>query len=130
MYFNIQTNTGEERAATVLVAGRSFTVVQEKQAAAGCSFLINPAAQSFGSAGGEGTTTITTAAGCQWSTLSNESWITVTEGASGTSGGMTGIRVAANTGAARTGTVFVAGQTLTINQAAAGAKRRTRSRSF
>lgn len=119
VYFNVQTNTSERsRSATLLVAGRTFTVVQDKQADPGCSFSINPTVQGFSASGGDGSTAITTGAGCRWSTLSNESWITITSGAAGAASGMTGFRVAANAGAARTGTVFVAGQTLTINQAA------------
>jgi len=42
----------------------------------------------------------------------------VTSGASGTGNGSVGLSVAANTGAARMGTVAIAGETFTVNQAA------------
>jgi hypothetical protein len=53
--------------------------------------------------------------------VSNASWITVTAGASGTGNGSVGYTVAANTGAARSGTMTIAGQTFTVNQAAPAA---------
>src|SRR5206468_9799643 len=51
--------------------------------------------------------------------LSNVSWITITGGASGTGIGTVTYSVATNTGASpRTGTLTIAGQTVTITQAA------------
>ncbi|MBA3270827.1 MAG: BACON domain-containing protein [Acidobacteria bacterium] len=61
---------------------------------------------------------MTTATGCAWSATSNDaSWITVTSGATGSGSGSVGFTVMANTSAARTGTVTIAGQTFTVNQA-------------
>jgi hypothetical protein len=53
--------------------------------------------------------------------VSNAPWLTVTSGATGTGNGSVGISVAANTGAARTGTVTIAGQAFTVMQDAAAA---------
>ena len=50
--------------------------------------------------------------------VSNASWMTVTSGASGSGPGTVAFSVAANTGAARTGTLTIAGQTFTVTQAA------------
>jgi YVTN family beta-propeller protein len=97
--------------------------------ASSCSFVINPTSQSFTSSGGNGSTTVTTDNGCAWSSSSNDSWITVTEGASGSGNGTVSFTVAANSGAARTGTITVAGQTFTVNQTAA-VKSRKRVRFF
>ncbi len=56
-------------------------------------------------------------ASLKWTTTSNDSWITVTGGASGTGNGTVRLSVQANsTGNARTGTVTIAGQTFTIQQ--------------
>ncbi|MDQ5987243.1 MAG: hypothetical protein CSYNP_02980 [Syntrophus sp. SKADARSKE-3] len=53
---------------------------------------------------------------CTWTaTSSDTSWITVTSGASGT--GTVSYSIAANTGAARTGTITAGGQTFTVTQA-------------
>ena len=61
---------------------------------------------------------MTTTAGCAWTASSNASWLSITSGASGSGNGSVGFSVAANTGGARSGTLTVAGQTFTVNQAA------------
>ena len=68
--------------------------------------------------GGTGTVTVTAGAGCNWTANSNANWITVTSGASGTGNGAVAFSVGPNAGAARTGTVSIAGQTFTVTQAA------------
>ena len=65
-----------------------------------------------------GTVAVTAGAGCTWTATSGVPWITVTSGASGTGNGPVGFSVAANTGSARSGTMTIAGQTFTVNQAA------------
>ncbi|MBI4893569.1 MAG: hypothetical protein HY821_23315, partial [Acidobacteria bacterium] len=61
-------------------------------------------------------------AGCTWNAVSDSSWITVTSGASGAGNGSVAYSVAANSGAARTGTIVVAGvRSYTVTQAGAGA---------
>jgi len=58
--------------------------------------------------------------GCAWTAISNNSWITVTNGTPGSGSGVVAYQVSPNTTtAARTGTLSVAGQTVTVNQAAA-----------
>ena len=55
---------------------------------------------------------------CPWTATSNTpNWITITGGASGTGNGTATYNVAANTGAARTGTLTIAGVTFTASQA-------------
>jgi hypothetical protein len=84
-----------------------------------CSYSIAPTNQSFPASGGTGSVTVTTTAGCGWSAASNDSWITVTSGASGTGNGSVNYSVAGNgSSSPRTGTVVIAGQTFTVTQAA------------
>ncbi len=56
---------------------------------------------------------------CNWTASSNSSWLTITSGASGTGNGTVNFNIAANAGASRVGTLTVAGQTFTVNQAGA-----------
>jgi hypothetical protein len=85
-----------------------------------CTWSISPTSQSFAAAGGTGTNAVTTAAGCAWTATSNNIWIAVTAGTSGSASGTVSYTVSANTLATpRTGTVTIAGSTLTITQAAA-----------
>ena len=71
--------------------------------------------------GGPGTIGVSTTAGCTWTASPNAPWLTITSGASGSGSGTVNYTVAANTGGARTGTLTVAGQTFTVNQAAGAA---------
>ena len=85
-----------------------------------CSFSINPTSASFAAAGGSGSVTVTTSAGCNWTAVSNDSFITVTSGASGSGNGTVNYSVAANTSVARNGSLTIAGLTHSVSQAAAG----------
>jgi CSLREA domain-containing protein/uncharacterized repeat protein (TIGR01451 family) len=78
---------------------------------------ISPTSQDFAIAGGTGNISVTFPAGCGWTAVSNETWITINSGSSGLGNGMVTYTVAANgTGSPRSGTVTVAGLTFTVNQ--------------
>ena len=81
---------------------------------------VTPLSQSVVAAGGTGSATVTAAAGCGWTAVSNDTWITVTGGANSTGPGSASFSVAPNTVTTpRTGTLTIAGATFTVNQAAA-----------
>jgi hypothetical protein len=106
-------NAGAPRTGTLTVAGQTFTVSES----APCGFSIAPASQTIDPAGGTAQVTVMTSAGCGWTAVSNNSdWIAVASGASGSGSGSVILSIAANSGAARTGTVTVAGQTFTVTQ--------------
>ena len=101
----------------IAFGGQTFTV---NQAAAGCTYSINPGSANAVAAGETETIAVTSLAGCAWTAASNSSWLTVTSGASGSGNGTVALSVAANPAASpRTGTATIAGQTFTVNQAAA-----------
>ena len=106
-------NTGPARSGTVTIGGESFTVNQ----ASGCSWALDPTSVSVGTGGGSGGVNVTAGAGCGWTAVSNDGWITVTGGASGSGNGTVGYTVAANAGQARSGTIAIADQTFSIDQA-------------
>ena len=110
---------GTQRSGSLTIAGQTFSVTQ---AAAPCTYAINPASQSVAAAGGTGSTTVTAPTGCAWTGVSNNtSWLTVTSGASGNGGGSVGFSAAVNASTTqRSGTLTIGGQTLTVTQAAAG----------
>jgi hypothetical protein len=113
--FSVAANTGAARSGTLAVGGQTFTVTQA--AVATCSYAIAPTSQSIGKSGGTGTpVAVSTSSGCTWTASSNASWLTITSGTAGTGNGTVAFSVAANTGAARSGTLTVAGQTLTVSQ--------------
>jgi hypothetical protein len=111
--FTVAANAGASRAGTVTIAGQTLTVNQ----AASCSYSINPSSASIKADGGNGpAVTVTATAGCSWTAESNDAWITVTAGASGTGNGSVAFKVSKNGGAQRTGTLTIAGQTFTVAQ--------------
>jgi hypothetical protein len=114
--FTVAANTGSARSGTITIAGQTFTINQAAAAPAPCTYAINPVAQSIAGAGGGGSVAVTAGPSCAWTAISNASWITVTT-ASGTGNGTANFVVAANPGAARSGTITIAGQTFTVNQA-------------
>ena len=83
-----------------------------------CSFVIVPGSQNFAYGGGTGSVGVTaSSASCNWSAASNASWISISSGSAGTGNGVVVYSVAANLAASvRTGTMTVAGQTVTITQ--------------
>ncbi|PYJ00083.1 MAG: hypothetical protein DME25_21510, partial [Verrucomicrobia bacterium] len=57
--------------------------------------------------------------GCGWTAASGASWVTITSGSSGTGNGSVNYSLAANTNTvARSAALTIAGQTVTISQAA------------
>jgi uncharacterized protein (TIGR03437 family) len=86
-----------------------------------CSYTLSGNTNSFNGSGGAGSITVTATQGCAWSAVTTFPWIHInSSGLSGTGSGTVGYTVDANTGAARSGTVTIAGQSFTITQAAAG----------
>jgi len=84
-----------------------------------CAFSIAPTSQNFPASGGNDSLSVITSLGCSWSAISNDSWITITSGASGSGNGTIDYSVTVNLGPARLGTMTVAGQTFTVTQDAA-----------
>jgi len=68
--------------------------------------------------GGTATIGVSTSAGCAWTAASSGSFVTVTSASSATGPGTVSITVAENLGDARSATLTIAGQTVTVNQAA------------
>lgn len=114
----IAANTGGTRSGTVGIAGQTFTVSQSADA---CAYTVAPLNQTLGETGGAATPiTVTTASHCTWTAASNDAWLTIPSGTSGTGNGTVQVNVGANSGATRAGTLTIAGQTVTITQTAAG----------
>jgi hypothetical protein len=83
-----------------------------------CTYSISPTGESFPANGGTGTVTVTASSGtCTWTVASNDDWITITSGSSGTGNGTVTYSVAENTNTTeRTGTMTIAGQTFTVTE--------------
>jgi hypothetical protein len=109
----VAANTGPQRTGSITIAGQTYTVTQN---ALVCTYTLSPTSRTHTPASGGGSISMAAGTGCPWTATSNNSWITVTSGSSGTGGGTTNYSVTANTGAQRTGTLSVGGQTFTVTQ--------------
>ena len=85
-----------------------------------CEYAISPTSQSFTSAGGNGSVTVTATSGCNWGVTNSIPWVTITSPQSGTGNGTVNYTVAVNTGAQRSGTMTIAGKVFTVTQSGSG----------
>ena len=91
-----------------------------------CAYSISPTSLTIGASGGAGNTVAVTAqAGCPYTAVSNNAFVSITSGGSGSGNGTVVFTVAINSGAARSGTITVAGRTFTVNQAVSPTFRKT-----
>ena len=95
----------------------TFSNVETFRTPSGCSFSLSTTTISANSAGGASTINVTAPGGCAWTAVSNAPFITITSGAFGTGNGTVGISVTPSGGVGRSGTLTIAGQTVTVNQA-------------
>ena len=106
--------TTRTRTGTITAAGQVITITQEGIT---CGYDISPANRSFTSEGGSAYVNMASADACSWTATSNDEWITITSGGSGSGWGTIYYSVAANTsGSPRTGTISIVGQTFTVFQ--------------
>jgi hypothetical protein len=100
------------RVGVITVAGHTVTVTQ---AANSCSYTVMPTTVTVPANGSAATLSVTSGTSCSWSATTTASWITITAGATGSGIGAVSFTVPAST-AARTGTLTVAGRTVTVTQ--------------
>lgn len=88
------------------------------QTAPSCTYSVTPAAVAFPPGGGSGTVNVATSERCSWTVVPNVTWLAVlTTFPPGRTGTGTAQFIAGpNPGSPRTGTVTVAGQTITVSQ--------------
>jgi uncharacterized repeat protein (TIGR01451 family) len=111
--YTVAANPGIARMGTLTIDGQTFTVSQ----ASGCTLSLDHASKNFTSAAGTDSVGVTASdATCAWSALNTNNWITITSGSSGTGNGTVNYSVGSNLGAARTGTITIAGQAFTVHQ--------------
>jgi hypothetical protein len=107
-------NTGAARTGIATIAGRTFTV---NQAAKACSFTVKPDDISVGEEERWRRIDVNTSAGCSWTAVSNDPWIRVVSGESGTGSGEVLIRILENDDdGVRRGTLTIAGHTVKVTQ--------------
>jgi hypothetical protein len=110
----------------VLVGGvskdYSYTVTVVDPVTTSCSYVISPESWSVPVGGATSSVAVTTSPTCAWTAqvASGQPWLEIVGAPGGTGTGAVSVRAAANSGGARTGSLMVAGRTVTVSQPAAG----------
>ena len=104
------------RATNGTVTG-AYSAVETFRTVAPCSAVLSPTSAAVPAGGGTQAVGVSIASTCSSTAVSNDPFIAVSAGG-GTGNGAVALTVAANTGAARAGTVTIAGQTFTVTQSA------------
>ena len=87
-----------------------------------CSYALSSTGASIAAAGASVSVNVTAGSTCAWTATTAASWVTINTGAAGTGSGAVSYTVAPNAAtSSRSATMSIAGQTYTINQAAAAA---------
>jgi hypothetical protein len=117
--YSVAANTSTTaRSGTLTIAGRTFTVNQAG-ASVQCTYSLSATSASVGAGSGVGSVNVTAGTGCSWMATANASWLSITAGFTGSGNGSVSYSFAANTATtSRSGTLTIAGQTFTVNQAA------------
>jgi pro-kumamolisin-like protein/HYR domain-containing protein/all-beta uncharacterized protein len=117
--FTVPANTNTVAlSGTMTIAGQTFTVNQD---AGGCTYTFSPKFAKFRDTGGKGTVRVTpNFSDCDWTAVSNDSFISVTEGNTGADRGTVRYTVATNTSAeVLSGSITIGGETFAVEQTAA-----------
>lgn len=104
------------RTATITASGASL---QLSQAGSLCHYSLSQTGDSIGPNGGSLSVAISTVSGCAWSAASTAGWIAIVSGQQGNASGTVQLKVDANDGPRRVGTVTVASRNFTVTQDAA-----------
>ena len=114
--FSVRSNTGAARSSSLTI-GDQTVPINQAAASSSCSYNVSPMTTSISAAGGTGAQIkIDTQTGCEWTAASNTSWLSITSDANGSGDGNTTFTASANNGGSRSGTLTVAGRTVTVNQ--------------
>jgi len=130
--FSVAHNSGSgSRTGTLTIAGaiarKTFQVIQAATDPS-CTFSISPTSASYSLNGpaSDQVKVIANKSDCAWTATSNDSWITIISGSSGSGDGVVRFSVSENqSSGSRTGTITVAGRVFAVIQAGAGEEKVT-----
>lgn len=133
----LHVNAGAARTGTMTIAGQTVTITQDAAPVEpppvpptpptpppptptpSCAYAVQESPQQFDYRGGNGGFSVSASrSDCPWTAVANVAWIAITGGSPGSGNGSVSYLVAGNGGPARTGTISVAGKTVTVKQGA------------
>jgi hypothetical protein len=110
--FRVDAVSGPPRTGTLTVAGQVVSVEQ----GTGCTFSLGATSFVAPASGATVDVAVSAPPGCAWTAVSHVPWIAITAGATGSGSGVVGLRVGATEGPSRTGTLTIAGRSVTVEQ--------------
>ncbi|MBY0495327.1 MAG: hypothetical protein K2Y23_14030 [Cyanobacteria bacterium] len=83
-----------------------------------CTYALSSTALNVAGTGGTASFTVTAGSGCAWTVSSSSSFVSITSSTSQSGNGTVNVTISENTGDARSATITVAGQSVSVSQAA------------
>jgi subtilisin-like proprotein convertase family protein len=121
--FSVAANMSGAREGFIDVTNGVVTRTFQVQQPSGCPVSLSQSTLNFGAAGGAGNVSVTAGAVCSWQATTNANWIQITS-AQQSGDGQATFTVSPNTsGNLRSAIVTIGAQTVSVSQAAAGARR-------
>src|SRR5439155_15033136 len=106
-----------DRRTRVIMAAVALLLVMacdKNPSSSSCNIITGMTTTTFPAAGGSASISVSTPATCSWTATSSASFLTITQGASGSGDGTVQFTVAPNTGPERTATLTITGTNITI----------------
>lgn len=117
--YSVDVNAGRLRSGTIGI-GINTTLINTftiRQDGITCYCEIgDPGPVVYDASGGAGSVSVTADDSCDWRAVSNNSWIHITAGASGSGNGTVEYSVDKNGGLVRVGTIIIGGREFTVSQ--------------
>jgi hypothetical protein len=111
--------TGRPRNANIAINDQRFILIQDPQP---CRFDVTPRQVKVPAFGGRVSIQLTTLDGCDWTTVSSQSWMRVISGSGGESSHSIEVGVESNAGDDRSAQLIVAGIVVDVQQARASSE--------
>jgi sugar lactone lactonase YvrE len=113
--YNVDANPNAQALAGSMTIGAQIFPVN--QAGVACMYSILTSSANYTSSGATGTVNVIATTGCTWSAVSNQPWLLITSGTSGSGNGFVAYSVVGNNlSVGRTATITVSGTIYTVNQ--------------
>lgn len=124
--FQVAANDGGLRTGVISVADKQVVVTQAAASPSGpitppapnCVPTVSPLAIDVSAVASTQSVQLVIGPTCAWTASSQESWTTITSPTAGTGNALIGVAIAANTGASRSTTLTIAGQSIIVRQTA------------
>ena len=116
--FSVAPNTGPARTGTIDVSNGVTTRSFQVQQPSGCPLAVSQTTVNFAATGGSGSVNVTAGGGCSWRGSTTASWIQITSSQQSGDGTLAFTIAPNTTRTARSATIDLGAQIVTVNQAA------------